>query len=321
MTSLKRLLKTEYGLKVLEIEKHPGGFQNEIYFINTPKGEYTLRVYRISMINRADLSFQFDVLDFLGDHGLPVQRPINNIKGEKYTIFKDKQICQLLTYLEGKSAFPITSLRIKNSGILLGKIHQYGINYSYQGYSKSLIQRRTWKKIYFENKISSSFKIAKQIPKKWYKRAKLSEVVCSLLDAKKRFNIIAKSGFKYWDKGLIHGDFNPGNLIFESSRITGLFDFDQCGYGPIVWDVAFALAHYGFHLHHTPHEDIRKYFLSGYRKYFDLKVNNQELRIVTAFAMAERLSASVLHFKDYPSKRFWQGEVTYYHHKLCELLK
>ena len=43
--------------------------------------------------------------------------------------------------------------------------------------------------------------------------------------------------------GLIHGDLNDDNLLVANDRITGLLDFGDCLYNPVVCDLAIALAY------------------------------------------------------------------------------
>ncbi|MFT4136685.1 phosphotransferase enzyme family protein [Microbacterium sp.] len=42
------------------------------------------------------------------------------------------------------------------------------------------------------------------------------------------------------DAGLIHADLHLGNAVFEAGRVK-LIDFDDCGFGPRIYDVAVAL--------------------------------------------------------------------------------
>ena len=42
------------------------------------------------------------------------------------------------------------------------------------------------------------------------------------------------------DVGLIHADLHPGNAVFEADRVK-LIDFDDCGTGPRLYELAVAL--------------------------------------------------------------------------------
>ncbi len=41
------------------------------------------------------------------------------------------------------------------------------------------------------------------------------------------------------DWQLLHGDFNDQNMIWSPTGLR-IFDFDECGYGPMEFDVAIA---------------------------------------------------------------------------------
>lgn len=66
---------------------------------------------------------------------------------------------------------------------------------------------------------------------------------------------------------LLHGDFNEHNLIITANGLR-LFDFDDCGYGPIEYDVANTLymAMFDAEVHgHTERDDaFRPALLAGY---------------------------------------------------------
>jgi Ser/Thr protein kinase RdoA (MazF antagonist) len=67
---------------------------------------------------------------------------------------------------------------------------------------------------------------------------------------------------------LLHGDFNASNLILTVAGIR-IFDFDDCGYGPIEFDVANAIYMVGFDLwakegSMATLREFRSAFVAGY---------------------------------------------------------
>jgi Ser/Thr protein kinase RdoA (MazF antagonist) len=66
--------------------------------------------------------------------------------------------------------------------------------------------------------------------------------------------------------GPIHGDFHPGNILFMSDGV-GAIDFDECGWGHYLHDVAVALM--GIRKDER-YADLRTAFLKGYRVVRDL---------------------------------------------------
>jgi len=78
----------------------------------------------------------------------------------------------------------------------------------------------------------------------------------------------------------LHGDFNAGNLRRDGGAIR-IFDFDDCGYGPAVFDVANALymvlfdaLSSGGGAHYRSFEDA---FVSGYEAVCGDAVDRNEL--------------------------------------------
>jgi len=320
-TQLKYILNIKYGLNVKNIYLHGGGFENEIYFAQTEKQKYTLRIYKSTQRKRSDVDFCYDVLEYLHRKKIPVQNPIKSLECEKAVEYRKKSIIQLLTYIEGKSASPITTLKIKDSGKILGKLHKVGLKYPWDKYTNKFNLLKKWQKTFYLNKISQAYKTKFKIPEYYQRKTRLQDVLFNLKKIKKIFNIHLKESSCFDTYGLIHGDYQPGNLVFKGNKVAGIFDFDLCVYGPLIWDLGFALAHFGFHMNNTNHEEICEAFIYGYYKEFKNQYySKDDLKKVALFAMAERLSASIIYFTDYPSKKFWVDEVTYYHHKLSKLL-
>lgn len=54
-------------------------------------------------------------------------------------------------------------------------------------------------------------------------------------DAAKRVDDL---GFRSWPRGVVHGDWHPGNLLFGDRSIVGVLDFDSSRMEPRVIDVA-----------------------------------------------------------------------------------
>lgn len=69
--------------------------------------------------------------------------------------------------------------------------------------------------------------------------------------------------------GVIHGDFHPRNILFMPDGV-GAIDFDECGWGHYLHDVAVALM--GIR-NHERYADLRHAFLYGYEQSFLLPEN------------------------------------------------
>jgi Ser/Thr protein kinase RdoA (MazF antagonist) len=61
--------------------------------------------------------------------------------------------------------------------------------------------------------------------------------------------------------GLIHADLHTGNFLFPSPRIPAVIDFDDCGYGYYMYDLAVTIA--GLRTH-PRQRDLTESLMAGY---------------------------------------------------------
>jgi Ser/Thr protein kinase RdoA (MazF antagonist) len=80
--------------------------------------------------------------------------------------------------------------------------------------------------------------------------------------------------------GLIHADLHHRNLLFGREGI-GAIDFDDCGYGHWLYDLAVPLT---VLRHHPAHDGLRQGLLSGYHRRRPLPVD-QEAHLETFIAL------------------------------------
>ena len=84
--------------------------------------------------------------------------------------------------------------------------------------------------------------------------------------------------------GLIHADFLPENLLVRDDGVR-ILDFDDCGYGWHMFDVATVLF---FHLGEATFSDARTSLIAGYRTTRPLP--DEHLEMLAAFLMARGLT-------------------------------
>ncbi|MFH1748719.1 MAG: phosphotransferase [Planctomycetota bacterium] len=49
---------------------------------------------------------------------------------------------------------------------------------------------------------------------------------------------VNREGFADWPRGIIHGDWHPGNLLFRGDRVVAVLDLDAARYQPLAIDIA-----------------------------------------------------------------------------------
>jgi Ser/Thr protein kinase RdoA (MazF antagonist) len=84
--------------------------------------------------------------------------------------------------------------------------------------------------------------------------------------------------------GLIHADAHLDNVLFDDGR-AGLIDFDDCGFGYRIYDLAVALWEFR---HRPDYPDFRSAFIAGYTRHRPL--SDEELRLIDAFIAAREVA-------------------------------
>ncbi|MEN6424439.1 MAG: phosphotransferase [Phycisphaerales bacterium] len=49
---------------------------------------------------------------------------------------------------------------------------------------------------------------------------------------------VNQAGFRSWKRQVVHGDWHPGNLLFEGQKVVAVVDFDSIRFAPAVTDLA-----------------------------------------------------------------------------------
>ena len=99
--------------------------------------------------------------------------------------------------------------------------------------------------------------------------------------------------------GLIHGDLHQGNYFFHHGQIRAI-DFDDCGYGYYLYDIAVTLSEVNWRKN-TP--ELRKGFLKGYRSIRDLSSEHEGYLDTLITFRDLQLMISQIEMRDHPAFR------------------
>ena len=110
----------------------------------------------------------------------------------------------------------------------------------------------------------------------------LSRLKVSYQDAAKRVETL---GFPEWPKQIVHGDWHPGNMLFNGSRVSAVIDYDTARICPRIIDIAngvlqFSITMQGQNPDQWPSgldEGRFKRFCRGYETVKDCVISTAEL--------------------------------------------
>ena len=225
---------------------------SDVYLVEIQQQPYILKVSHHHWRSLSDIQFELELLEFLHQRNIPVAYPLRTREQKLFVTIKaleGDRYAALFPYADG--TVPLGDLNLTQSEIFgetLGKLHQSTLDFQTQALRQPLnldylldesyqviapcLQDKPNELVYLERAIERIKLQLQDIPQKspfW--------VVC-------------------W------GDPHSGNVHFtEDNKIT-LFDFDQCGYGWRVFDLAKFLQ---VSLRAGVQRKVRDAFLAGYQ--------------------------------------------------------
>lgn len=216
--ALSRLMLDQYGLSDARLTPVRDG-DNNVFRADLPSGEcFALRVHTAQRHTAAMLASELDWLDVLGRAQLPVPSPVRCTSGSWVaTLPSDSAapvLCTLLTWLEGRSlpeGQKLTENQAEHVGGLLAQLHLQAELFSAPPD--------------FDQRLSISVDASR-----------LTRLEASLRRLVHDLGPLSSvtGGF-----GLIHADAHPGNFLQQTGGLA-LVDFDRCGWGPFLLDLAHA---------------------------------------------------------------------------------
>jgi Ser/Thr protein kinase RdoA (MazF antagonist) len=292
--SLTSVLK-EYGIKVFEHELPESGVSNVNVIIKL-EGEkkYVLRILRKNKKSEAEIKLEIDFQNFLAGNLLPVPKAIQNSNNKLITLLEVNGTfwqCVLIEFLEGRH--PDMTYFSENNNFLKSLAHQnanlYNISLRYHGkYEKKQLSNLSE---------TSSAKIIENLVKDMdLSKIKNQDLVNIINDRNTLYQDIDELELTY---SLIHDDINITNILLNHDKISGILDFDELYYGPVVScavNTAFEFVRFS--------NDPTKVF--DYLNYFQEKfnLNNADLSIIKNLLLLRNMMFIVyltrFHGEDFP---------------------
>lgn len=245
---------------------------NDIYDLKHGAGRLALRVAKANFRSVAEVRFELDLLDFLGNKGVKVAKPVVSKVGERcLTVEAPEGIRNIVAFrwINGKSCHPLTEKQARMAGRLLGNLHLEGMDFRHTDPRSSdipgLIRER---------------------------EASLRKLLVDRPDAEKatmtalsRYDDFQSSGMEMnLTKSVIHGDFQPANMLLQEGDSSYVIDFDECAFDCLIRDLACFLWRNRFDEVETA---VDRAFIEGYSAIRPL--SSFELESLPMFVLARNL--------------------------------
>jgi len=264
--------------------------ENTTFRVSTATGcEYLLRIHRPHRHGRAvdsaaavrsELEWLVDLRD---NTSLAVPKPVRTVAGELTTTcmaddVDGSRVCSLLAWMSGrnrtKSARPVHLRRV---GETLAQLHEHGDVWRPPD---GFVRIRWDREAFFGNTLLYGDVDAADcwelLPPKL--RSDFERVAEAVGEIMRRLG----EGPDVF--GLIHADAHLDNVLFDAGRAC-LIDFDDCGFGYRMYDVAVALWEYR---HRDDYPEFRSAFVSGYTRHRPL--TDEQMQLLDAFIAAREVA-------------------------------
>ncbi len=227
---LKAFLKEEYQLKVISCEAM-AGYASANFRIKTEDGtKYVLKLHKPEKYLFERLTAEHQIFELLNNE--TIQKAIPNNKGKTIVQFNQNGFiyARLISYLEGEflAEAQYTHKLIANLGNFFGEMSKKLSNFSsiaIEAYKHEWdLQNALWSKPYL-SAISNGSK--RKIPHHFFLQFQ-EKVVPEI---------------PHLRHAVLHGDANDWNILIQNEAISGLIDFGDTCYSPIINEVAIALAY------------------------------------------------------------------------------
>ena len=233
---------------------------NQVFIIGN-KNKKILRVSKRLSIE--DVNFEYEAIEYLFDNGIVVPKWLTTKTGDFYVLV-DNKVAVLFDFLNGhyvevdKDHLP-TPVQVYNAGRGLGLMSNIAPSFT----STSPRKRNIFSEL--ERAID------------------LSHVFIDQFEGGKEFIDQVREAIKFGKnqkeiEGLIHNDYRPSNVLFGGDdELAGIIDFDWSCIGPVIKDLALAVAEWSFPGGAIePDFKIFDSFIEGYNSMANYKVAKDE---------------------------------------------
>ena len=226
---------------------------NHTYLITSRTERYVLRVYALDWRTELEISEELRLLNLLQKNKFSVSYPIPDIRGQyiqKMNAPEGLRFAVMFSYAEGEAVKNLSNEACYQLGVTMARLHQQTVDLT--------INRKNYTA---DTLVHWAFDLAKGFfgdvseEMQFFNRA--------LVAIDQEFEQMDPAIVRY---GVVHLDIWQDNLKVDQHNVISLFDFDNCGNGPLFLDLGYTLMSlYRHEPDKEQYREKRKLFLQAYR--------------------------------------------------------
>ena len=239
---------------------------NHTYFLTSQTSKYVVRVYCHNWRSKTEIQEELNLLSLLKSHNLSISSPISDKNGnliQEINAPEGVRHVVLFTFAEGDKIRFMTNETCFAIGSMMAKIHNIAASKRIDrvDYNADVLMYQAYDKLnaFFSGDLDE-MKYLKQIS---------SEIAT-------RYE---ETNFSEDQKGVVHLDIWYDNLAVNKENNITIFDFDNCGNGPLILDIGYFCKQLFFiEADKNEYETKVESFLNGYRN--ERSLSEKELHLI-----------------------------------------
>ncbi len=217
---------------IKSIESAPGGMTSDNWFVETAHGKFFLR-RRNPSFTKESIGFEMGLIEHLLALRFPTA-PLIRTKDGYLIVEAGGRYWELYEYLPGERFNVANLAQVQSAAMLLARFHRSAAGYrSRPPPDRTMDLKRVERFVdTFEEELKARMRSLGMV---------LAPALAGFL--KTQANLVLKGLEPLFGQPLflIHGDFQPSNILFQGVRATALLDYGDAGFSYRVYDVAKAI--------------------------------------------------------------------------------
>ncbi|MBF7682886.1 phosphotransferase [Acinetobacter sp. B5B] len=252
--------------------------ENATFMVSTPQEKFALRIHRPNYHSKQQILSELHWLHALQLDGMSVPEAILSVNDEYVLSLPSHdgsvRYAVLFKWINGDMpTTQVDPIAFKQLGEITAKLHQHSKKWQRPEH----FQRITWN----HNTMVSAHSHWGDWRDAPHLHLKDHQILNETIDQIQQSMQNLGQTTEYY--GLIHADLRLTNLLLQNGEI-GVIDFDDCGMGWFMHDLAAAIS---FNEHHQPAEQWVEQWINGYER--NAHISNEEYALIPAFIMQRRI--------------------------------
>lgn len=274
-----------YALKAHNYKLSKSGIENVTAFIETNKGNFVLRVYRMNKKPVQEIAYEVGFMNYLNKNRLPVPKVALNLSNELVSSYTQKKVVWYYILMKRVSGAHLSNTQrsiIPEMAKFQALLHDKAAGYPMENkHGLNTIDKAM--RLFSSYCKTASNSINDKILKKAF--LEISKNTDSEFKNKKRLLVRLPTG-------LTHLDYDSDNVLVEGDKIKGILDFDDLSYFPFIADLANTIWWWTYMNENVKPEQLINAYLKSYTKH--RKITKTELKMLSLFMRIRNLSVAAI---------------------------